>query len=193
MIRKLSKKMSAYLVKNNTIIISDEEIYQYGLECMITDVMNIGSTILIGFCMHQILACLIFFIAFKILRSYAGGYHAKTQIHCYILSMGIVILALSVIPYIPINVEILSIIIICAAINICLFAPVEARNKPLNEVEKKVYRCKAWVRCGGEVAVIVICLLLHWNLVVQGVVCALVAVALSMDAACVQRLWKMGR
>ena len=163
-------------------IISEKEstIYQFGIERVLMDIVTDISIIIIGFFMHQILACLIFFIAFKILRSYAGGYHAKTQAHCYILSMGIVILALSAIPYIPTNMEILSIIIICATITICLFAPVEAQNKPLDEVEKKVYRCKAWVRCGVEVAIIVICSLMHWNLVVQSMVCALVAVALSM-------------
>lgn len=158
------------------------EIYEFGMERILTNILNLTSMIVIGIAMQEFFACVIFCIAFKALRSYAGGYHARTQVRCYLLSMGVLILSLSAVKYMMMDTYTLSIITIWAAASICILAPIEAENKPLDIMERGVYRTKTWLICAVEVLVLVIGSGQHWDIVVKSIVCVLVVVAFSLIA-----------
>ncbi|MFI3214935.1 MAG: accessory gene regulator B family protein, partial [Eubacteriales bacterium] len=84
----------------------------------------------------------IFLISFSLLRTYAGGYHCKTAIQCYFMSVGTIFAVLMIVKYTsqeyitPISVLLLLI----GVPLIWKLAPVGAKNKPLDEVEKQHYR-----------------------------------------------------
>ena len=71
-----------------------------------------------------------------------GGYHASTQLRCYILSFGMVIAALMLIRVtnVPETIALIGIILMGGLIY--FMAPSGHKNKPLSENEKKVYKRK---------------------------------------------------
>jgi accessory gene regulator B len=64
---------------------ADEDIYEYGLELLISTILNmaviLGSAAIIGK-LPQSLALLIVIIP---LQSFGGGYHAKTHLRCFLI------------------------------------------------------------------------------------------------------------
>lgn len=77
------------------------------------------------------------------LRKYAGGYHAKSVLGCYVLTVSGALMMLLVVCFCNIPLEIMLVVWGIAGIIIVLFAPVQNRNKILDEVEHLVYRRRA--------------------------------------------------
>lgn len=140
MIGVLADKITRYFVKNNIVPCEDQEIYTYGLHQGIVMIVNILTFILIGLAFKMVWESLLFMISYIPLRTYAGGYHAKTPARCYILSIFMIIsvlLAMKAASWtnpIIIGVSLLTVIIIFA------LAPVEDKNKPLSNSQVVRYR-----------------------------------------------------
>lgn len=106
-------------------------------------IVNVITTLLIGFFFGMIWETIVFMIAYLPLRSFAGGYHTSTQLRCYLFSIGLISIALFLIKGISeTNVNILILTSI-ASIIVFLLSPVEDRNKPLDKTEIIVYRKRA--------------------------------------------------
>ncbi|SFR91735.1 accessory gene regulator ArgB-like protein [Anaeromicropila populeti] len=140
---KVVDKIVENLVCDGTIEADDRELYAYGLNQGIIMLINISLTIGIGILLQMFLETIVFMLVYMPLRSFAGGVHAKTQTRCFIYSMLLVVGVLLAIKYFPVN-EIL--IIAAAAVSsaiIFVLAPVEDLNKPIDDVERKIYGGKA--------------------------------------------------
>ena len=74
------------------------------------------------------------------LRSFAGGYHAKTPLRCYIFSVIMLIIVSIGIKYLFMTGWVYYVALAAAALVVLLLSPVEDRNKPLDETEHKVYK-----------------------------------------------------
>ena len=105
--------------------------------------------------------CCLFILTFITLRTYAGGYHALTIQKCYVCTTLIVASSLSAIKYIPENVVIYVALLLLASLIIVLFSTVSSENKILDEVEKKIYRRKTYIRWRFETIIAIICILLE--------------------------------
>jgi len=95
------------------------------------------------------------------LRSYAGGYHARTATRCYvysILSMIAVLLAMKYL-MIPQFICIIAFVISCAII--LILVPVEDANKPLDHTEQVVYRKRTYVITAIESVIFIVTLLVN--------------------------------
>ena len=102
---------------------------------------------------------IVFVFMYKFIRKYTGGFHCETALTCYLSSSTMCICVLLAIKYLPYN---LGVYIVATVLSIgVLFAisPIEAINKPLEEIEVKVF---------GKRARIVLCI----TLVIFGVICA---------------------
>lgn len=139
----LVKKVTNYFIINGIIKEEDKEIYSYGLHQGLLIVINILTTIAIGFLFAMVVESILFMIAYIPLRSYAGGYHAKTELRCYFLSTILIVLALLLMKFIPIREYIILGITGISGLIIYILAPVEDRNKPLDQIEYKMYRKKS--------------------------------------------------
>lgn len=119
-------------------------IYIFALQTVAVYAFNIGTGVVIGAAFGELLYCMIFLIAFMLLRQEAGGYHAPGWMSCYFLSCGILVLTLL---WIKAEFAYQTCLTIAAALaagmGIFLFAPLEDKNKPLEEAEKKVIGKKA--------------------------------------------------
>ena len=63
-----------------------EEIIRYGLERIKSTCIMTLVTLLMGCIFQVFFQSIIFLVCFIVLRKYAGGYHAKTETRCDILS-----------------------------------------------------------------------------------------------------------
>ncbi|MDE6357492.1 MAG: accessory gene regulator B family protein, partial [Eubacteriales bacterium] len=74
------------------------------------------------------------------IRVYAGGYHCRTPLRCYIFSVLMLVIVLFILKGQALrNPLIITIISIISSIIILSLAPVEDENKPLDEIEIKAY------------------------------------------------------
>ena len=133
-------KIADSLVHAGAVPSEDKALYEYGIRQGILTVINIVTAVLIGLILGMVWQTIVFLIAYTPIRSYAGGYHAGTPLMCYLLSIPMIIAVLFGIRLIPWNGYIFTFVIICAGIAIIMLAPVEDANKPLDQLERAVYR-----------------------------------------------------
>lgn len=146
MFTHLSDMITNLFVKSSVIQEEDKDLYQYGVEQICNIILNILTTVIIGALYGMIPEILIFMFAYIPLRIYAGGFHAKTPFRCYLCSVAITVIALSVMKFVEIP---YFICIIAAAVSstvILKATPIEDKNKPLDSTEKAVFRkCTVFV------------------------------------------------
>ncbi len=130
------------LIENEVIDAEDKEIYDYGLKQGMIIVLNAITTIMIGSLFGMLSETIVFSIAYIPLRSYVGGYHAKTQLRCYLLSVLLIICVLFAIENILWTSSIVLGLTFISGIIIFILAPMEDSNKPLDSIEKKVFRVR---------------------------------------------------
>lgn len=143
MTETISKRIAHYLLKNGSIKNeSDLDIYSYGLELLISSLFNIAAILILSFIFGKPLEAVAFFLAFIPLRIFAGGYHAKTHLNCFLILLTVYSINLAILQFIPYNYIFYSINIFtsCSIILVFLFSPVEDHNKPLTDEEKNDYR-----------------------------------------------------
>ena len=134
------KKLTNHFVVNGVIGDEDREICHYGLYQGILIIANIITTILIGFLFKMVWQSILFLISYIPLRTFGGGYHAKTEVRCYLFSIALTSTVLLAIRLIPLtDFIILGLIGIGGSIVLGL-APVDDSNKPLNQTEKRIYK-----------------------------------------------------
>lgn len=150
------------MVADGTIEAEDTEIYAFGLKQGIIMIINYVLTILIGLIMRMPIETLIFMAVYIPIRSYAGGVHAKTQRRCFVYSNLIVVAILLAIRYFVHSSIILCGILLFAAIVVTLLAPVEDKNKPLDEDEVRIYGRKARLMLCGYLLLALVCIFLKW-------------------------------
>jgi accessory gene regulator B len=120
--------------------------------------------------------------AYSPLRVYAGGYHTKTQLRCYVFSIFLTIAVIYANKYIPGTNQNIIIITIISCITIFCLSPVEDRNKPLDEAEKRVYRKRSWYVLLFEVILLVILLCVGVKFVALSIAISLLALSLMLIA-----------
>ena len=81
--KKISQNLSKALVQNNIRASDLEKQCQYGLELMLSSIIEILFIIALSPFFGNFVQTLIFFIGFIPLRIYSGGYHADTQLRCF--------------------------------------------------------------------------------------------------------------
>lgn len=127
------------LVREGIISREDAGLYSYGLEQGLLLLLNIGTALLIGLLLDEFVACVIFLACFLPLRAMAGGYHARTPLHCYLLGMVVVLAAMLASKWIPWTITGTWITAIVACVIIWRLAPAEDKNKPLSKEEREKY------------------------------------------------------
>ena len=142
--RKLFERIVDFMEENGSIQSEYRDVYLFALQTVAVYAFNIGTGVVLGAAFGELLYCMIFLIAFMLLRQEAGGYHAPGWMSCYFLSCGILVLTLL---WIKAEFAYQTCLTIAAALaagmGIFLFAPLEDKNKPLEEAEKKVIGKKA--------------------------------------------------
>lgn len=135
MISKLAKGIAHFFVVQNITEESKEVIYAYGMELLISDVLNTIIVLLIALFSHTLPAVVVFIAVFMGLRQFVGGFHANSHLSC----MFTLVMVMMVFSYGICNVSghitpifSISFIMIALPIILCI-APVPHPNKPMSE------------------------------------------------------------
>lgn len=148
-------KLTEELIKNNSIVREDKEVYLYCFNTVIELVMNLCATILIGLFMGRVLETIILLLLIMGVRTLSGGWHAKTAWSCFVLSelsyFAIVYLSVWGSENIGMGVMVCSACII--SVLIVILGPVSSANRKITKQEYPMLKRK------------LIALLIIWNVI----------------------------
>lgn len=140
MFAKIAERITENMEDNHIIKHDDRELYVYGFNQGLNILLNLITTLVVGLLFRNILELAIFIAAYIPLRSFAGGYHAKTPLRCYIYSIIMIILVSVGMKYLLFVDMVYYVILAISALIIFVLSPAEDKNKPLDKIELKVYR-----------------------------------------------------
>lgn len=137
MINKISSKIAEILIKRSAIEDKDKELYSYGFFILLSQILYFIIAIATGILFNIIIESIIFYIAFMLIRRYAGGYHASTETRCEIMSTLSITACISVIKLSQLYDFNIVLLIISAISAVCIFVlcPLDTPEKPLSEKE----------------------------------------------------------
>lgn len=116
----------------------DRNIYQYGYQMLMEYCINIAASISIAAFFHAYKIVLVFSLAYFLLRGYAGGYHARTSIGCFLMSTAVLVAVVVVVRY-GSNMSFSKELILAEAVMLPYVfkkMPIPVKNKPVTENEK---------------------------------------------------------
>ena len=93
----------------------EKEVVIYGLEVMLSSMVNLAAMLLIGYVSNNLIGTVIYLICFCTIRINAGGYHANNYLACFLCSIISYSFIIGINPYITENYN--MILIILAAIS----------------------------------------------------------------------------
>ena len=180
------QKASSAIVDSfeNFGIVNNEnrEIYLFGIQQILTLLLNAISMLVIGFLFHQIFQCILYMALFIPLRSFAGGYHANSPQRCYVYSVACVTIAMIIIKLDFLNELYYYCIAVVSGILIFMLAPVEDHNKPLDDLEVEHYRLRTRVILTIEGLFFACAMVLNWKNVVLCITLAFLTLGLMLIA-----------
>lgn len=194
--RNIADNIAALLTANGIIQEDDMDKCRYGLEIFISSLLELTSILFISIFMNNFLETLLFFTAFIPLRVYAGGYHADTQMKCYMVSLGVYGLFTILMRIMPASwyTIIIYISIAMSLIIVLMLAPVRHTNKTLTLKETKVYKEISVVICTIEAIIALFSsIIFKGNIWIMAFALGLSAETLSIIAAVIKKVKRKKR
>ncbi len=146
MIERIALKITNFIFKNAKLDSELYEVYKYGIEITISSLLNIVLIIAASIAVSDVISGVVFLTVFIPLRSFVGGYHAKTYFMCNALFLLIYLMIyymnLVALGFFDGNLlsRLLTVLILLGIIPIIAFAPVVNPNKPISEKQAKTSR-----------------------------------------------------
>lgn len=142
MINKLSKSIAHKLVKVGMLKYEEQELYAYGLFMLFSEFAFLIIVLSFSIILDCVFESMVFYFSFRFLRKYAGGYHAKTEIRCEILSVLSILMCIFIIKLSRTTECCYSIFVLTLFSVICIFAfcPLDTPEKPLSKKEFNYFR-----------------------------------------------------
>ena len=134
-----------FLIRRGAVDPADREVYEYGLHGIFTDALQYGVLLVVSLLIGRLPQTVAFHIAFIPLRGYAGGFHAKTQLRCFLLSTGLWLAALAAIDLLQTMRASAPCIALVSCVVIWLLAPVVHEANPIGPETQRAARKRARV------------------------------------------------
>ncbi len=132
----LSSSIADFYVKRNIIRENEKEIYQYGVELILNDVITFSIILLSSALIWKIRYAIEFLIVFCFTRVYCGGYHASKSYICRAIMLTIFLCIYAVTNKIlPLSPLILYWLLPVNLVIITVLIPVSHPNKKLTTEE----------------------------------------------------------
>lgn len=143
MIKLISSKVARILCEDEKHT-DNYELYEYAIYIILSSAFHMATVIVLGLVFNLLTESLVFYLSFIVIRKFAGGYHAKTPVRCYLFSFASNIIILCLVKWLSsINTLFIFIFIIfelLCVVLILLISPLDTENNPLTGQEKKMYR-----------------------------------------------------
>ena len=190
MINKLSKYLTEKLLSNGDIEKDEQDLYVYGLFMLISQLMLFVLSCIFSLIFGCLFEGIIFYIAFQLIRKYAGGYHASTESACEILSTLSVMLCIIVIKLsmkysfqLP-----LLIIAFFSAVTIFVLCPLDTAEKPLSDKEYRYFRKISWLILFMLLTLTILSYFFKWRIVFAPVCLSLVLESILLIAGKIKKI-----
>lgn len=166
MFEKTAIKISSWMVRNKIIESDRIMVVKWGIRNILDTIFNIITFLIIGGFIGMVIETVVFILGYIPLRSFAGGYHAKTPLRCWMISNFILFVAMKMICYM----EDYTSVSICLGI-ICVFVliilmPVSDIHKPLDNNDKNKYKLIGVVILAIEITITIIFYIIAWKNIV---------------------------
>ncbi len=184
MISKASSYLASLLLKEQIIVAEDREIYEYGFEITMANMVNGVIVLLIGVGLHRLPDAVLFYLVFVSLRFFCGGYHADSYLGCFLSFAVTTALCLTISGLAARYVEVVAGLSFIATMALWIYifrmAPVEHENRPLTQKERSHFRRRS-VQVGGFWSMVGIILwMVHWVSMATSLISAFIAVTILM-------------
>ena len=155
MIYKTSRHITDKLIKHGRVDSDDRELFEYGIFLVISQIIYALVCIICGIVFKCIAESLVLYVSFNFARKYSGGFHASTELRCFIISSLSILCSVSLIKTFEIKDLRVPFIIFLAAASavIIIFSPLDTDEKPLTKDEKVLFRKKSFLVLGVLLAV----------------------------------------
>ena len=137
---RLSEKIIQYMIENNIFPEDDKEIYAFGLTQMVRALLNIITTIFIGFCFGKVIESGVFVVFTILVRTNSGGYHSDSPVRCYLISVVSTIIALYLVITQVCSTNLMIVLLFVSFVVFIKYAPIGHINKVLDKVEISTYK-----------------------------------------------------
>lgn len=138
MIKKASTLIVEFWIKNAIIKTDDKESYCYGMELILSTLINVAFMVILSYYVIGYPIAFIPYIAvYTPLRLTAGGYHARSHLKCILYTqITFIVFVMSALALGKKYIWSLMVLYMVAVLTVLRLAPVEAENKPLTVEEK---------------------------------------------------------
>ena len=131
MIKKAAAGYVGWLCANGIVAPEKNKIYAYGMELVLSGLVNVLSVLLISILIFHPADGLLFLVAFIPLRTTAGGYHANSHLSCNIVFLSTFV-ALECLGHLLLkygSVILYLAIAVISLVTLLILSPSEAKNK----------------------------------------------------------------
>lgn len=184
MIYKVSGCITRLLCKESIIPEDQMELYDYGFQITIANAANFVIALLIGFCFHAVPQMAFIYCIFVSLRFFCGGYHANSYGRCFLLFAATCMACLWAAEWMAGCREgrLLLLPTSLLLLGLCIWkrAPVENPNRPMTDVEKKIFKKRSIQTYSFWTTLGIILWALHQASLTASLISAFIAVSILM-------------
>ena len=145
MIDRIVTRLIDYQISRGFLEENDRKLYQYGYLILFEYIINVLAAVFIAAIFRAYGIVIVFTLAFMLVRSYVGGYHAKSGTRCFVMSATMQILVILAVRAM-VNVDLcVSILVIEIFMLPYIFRkiPLPVPNKPISDNERRIFCKKA--------------------------------------------------
>ena len=158
---KLAEQMAMAAAKRGLIPKSNIAICQYGFELFISALISVVLVVTIAGILGNVLFALIYLLGFIPIRVCAGGYHGRTHAECYFVFCLFFLVCCMISLHVKFDWMFPMLTGAILLITMIVFAPVQAKNKPLTDIRKMRNRKCTVILSGLDLAIAIGILLLN--------------------------------
>lgn len=147
MLNKLGKRLTNTLINNNQIDESERCLYDYGFFIFLSNATYVIITLMFGSIFSILIESIVFYIAFSLIRRYAGGFHASSEMKCTLITTISIFLCLLCTKLCETNNIQIPILVLTSIATVLIFVlcPLDTPEKPLTKEEYKYFRKISWL------------------------------------------------
>lgn len=190
MISKVSSKIVSVLASRSVINKDDAELYDYGFFILLSQLLYFIIALVTGIILKIIPQSVIFYLAFLLIRKYAGGYHASTETRCEIFSTLSIVGSITVVKLSEIYDFKIALLVISAVSAVCIFifSPLDTPEKPFSQKEFNYFRKISWLILLAIIISITVSYILKLNFITAPCCMSLILESILLSAGKIKKL-----
>ena len=137
MLSKVATKLTNRLLLSGVINSEEEEIYIYGFELLLSFLFSTAVIFAIGIAVQAVLPTIAFLAVFIVLRSYTGGFHARTYAVCSLVTFSVYGVVMLLSHFLTVGYVEYLVLGVIGVVLLIIFAPIKHPNKELTAQDIK--------------------------------------------------------